>query len=288
MDVLRLTRRRSAARTLTGTLLATVAVPDAYLHGYATEEQARLLSQAEHWREELILAGTTLAPGTRLLEVGCGVGAVLAVLAQAFPGIALAGVDIEERQIARARAHLASLSVHADLREADALDLPYSDASFDHVWMMWFLEHVSNPVAALREARRVLVPGGALTAIEVDYNTIWASPTSAALEVLFSAMARGMDSAGRSDAGTLLAGWLAEAEFWSIDPGQRSLSYSGADLARQVAYASALSENMLPTLAALPGVSASQLRAGHADLRALPATTDASLGWVAYKATALR
>ena len=51
-----------------------------YVHGYATAEQERLLKQAEHWRDELILAGTRLAPGTRLLEVGCGVGAVLGIL----------------------------------------------------------------------------------------------------------------------------------------------------------------------------------------------------------------
>ena len=72
-------------------------VTEEYVHGYATAEQERLLQQAEHWRDELILAGTTLYPGTRLLEVGCGVGAVLGILGVAFPGITLAGVDIEAR-----------------------------------------------------------------------------------------------------------------------------------------------------------------------------------------------
>lgn len=153
-------------------------VTEDYVHGYATVEQERLLRQAEHWRDELILAGTTLAPGTRLLEVGCGVGAVLGILGAAFPGIVLAGVDIEARQLEAARAHLARLGLEADLRQADALELPFPEASFDHVWMMWFLEHLADPVAALRETRRVLMPGGTLTAIEVDYNTIWASPTS--------------------------------------------------------------------------------------------------------------
>src|SRR5438128_2333200 len=125
-----------------------------YVHGYASEEQERLVEQAEHWREELILSGTKLAPGTRLLEVGCGVGAVLGILGDAFPGVVLSGVDIEDRQLGAARAHLADLGLQADLRRADAAALTYEDASFDHVWMMWFLEHVPDPVAALKEARR--------------------------------------------------------------------------------------------------------------------------------------
>ena len=76
-----------------------------YVHGYGTPEQERLVQQAEHWRHRLIADGTRLQPGTRLLEVGTGVGAVLAVLGQEFPGIRLTGVDIEPRQLEFARGH---------------------------------------------------------------------------------------------------------------------------------------------------------------------------------------
>jgi ubiquinone/menaquinone biosynthesis C-methylase UbiE len=259
-----------------------------YVHGYATDEQERLLRQAEHWRDELILAGTTLPAGTRLLEVGCGVGAVLGILGGAFPGVVLAGVDIEERQLEVARAHLAGLGLSADLRRADALELPYPDASFDHVWMMWFLEHLADPVAALREARRVLVPAGALTAIEVDYNTVWASPTSDAFEALFAAVARAMDATGRSDAGTRVAGWLVEAGFAEVDPGERRLAYSGETLARQAAYAASVIESVLPALSEMPDAPASRLEAGLAELRALPEQAGAALGWVVHKAKAVR
>jgi len=261
---------------------------DSYVHGYASDEQERLLLQAEHWREELILSGTRLAPGTRLLEVGCGVGAVLAILGEAFPGVVLAGVDVEERQLEVARGHLARLGVSADLRCADAAELPFTDGSFDHVWMMWFLEHVADPGAVLREARRVLVPGGALTAIEVDYNSAWASPTSDGLEALFATVAGAMDASGRSDAGRRVAGWLAEAGFASVDPGERRLAYSGDDLARQVPYVAAVVESILPGLVQMPDASASRLDAGLADMRALPATPNAVLGWVVHKANAVR
>jgi ubiquinone/menaquinone biosynthesis C-methylase UbiE len=263
-------------------------VTEKYVHGYATAEQERLLRQAEHWRDELILAGTTLATGAHLLEVGCGVGAVLGILGVAFPGVVLAGVDIEARQLEAARAHLARLGLEADLRQANALQLPWPDASFDCVWMMWFLEHLADPVAALHEARRVLVPGGALTAIEVDYNTVWASPASHAFNVLFAAVARAMEAAGRSDAGTRLPEWLGEAGFTSVDPGEIRLAYSGKNLGRKVAYVAAVVESTLPTLAQMPGASAPQLEAGFAELRALPNTPNAALGWVVHKAKAVR
>src|SRR6266545_2600586 len=266
-------------------------ITEDYVHGYATAEQERLLRQAEHWRDELILAGTTLYPGTRLLEVGCGVGAVLGILGVAFPGIILAGVDIEARQLGAARAHLAQLGLEADLRQADALELPFPEASFDHVWMMWFLEHLPDPVAALREARRVLVPGGTLTAIEVDYNTIWASPSSQALKALFVTVAQAMEAAARSDAGTRLPEWLVEAGFTSVDPGEIRLAYAGEDLSRQVPYVAAVVESTLPILTQLTQTSrasAPQLKAGFAELRALPITPNAALGWVVHKAKAVR
>src|SRR5678816_1072515 len=155
-----------------------------YVHGYGTPEQERLVEQAEHWRHRLIRDGTRLEPGTRLLEIGCGVGAVLAVLGQEFPGIQLVGVDIEPKQLDFARGHLERAGVEATLVEADAFALPFSAESFDHVWTMWFLEHVPDPPAVLREARRVLVPGGGITAIEVDYATCRAAPSTPELEAL--------------------------------------------------------------------------------------------------------
>jgi len=256
-----------------------------YVHGYGTPEQERLVAQAEHWRHRLIRDGTELAPGTRLLELGCGVGAVLAVLGQEFPGLELTGVDIEAKQLEFARGHLERSGVEATLVETDAAGLPFADESFDHVWTMWFLEHVPDPVAVLREARRVLAPGGGITAIEVDYSTCRAEPSTPAFEALVDAMVRGMDASGWSDAGTRLPGWLREAGFDDVVEGERPFWWRDDDLAGQASYAADVLESALGALAELPGTDEAQLRQGLEDLRSLPGTAGAGLGWVVHKST---
>jgi ubiquinone/menaquinone biosynthesis C-methylase UbiE len=259
-----------------------------YVHGYGTPEQERLVEQAEHWRYRLICDGTNLEPGTRLLEVGCGVGAVLAVLGQEYPDVRLFGVDIEQKQLDFARGHLERAGVEATLRQADALALPFAAGSFDHVWMMWLLEHVADPPAALREARRVLVPGGRITAIEVDYSTCRAEPSTPALEALFRAMVQGMATSGWSDAGTRLPGWLQETGFRAVDEGERTFWWRARDLRGQARYAADVIESALPALAQLPGAAEEELRAGLKDLRDLASHPDAGLGWVMHKSTAMR
>jgi ubiquinone/menaquinone biosynthesis C-methylase UbiE len=60
-----------------------------------------------------------------VLEVGWGVGAVLAVLGQEFPGVRLFGVDVEAKRLGLAEGHLGRSEVEATLLEADALALPF-------------------------------------------------------------------------------------------------------------------------------------------------------------------
>ncbi|MBR1091457.1 class I SAM-dependent methyltransferase [Bradyrhizobium manausense] len=110
-----------------------------------------------------------LAPGMRLLDIGCGPGTITAALAE-IVGTAM-GVDIEPNAIAAAR-QLAAQSGATNLSfvEADMTALPFEDAAFDAVFFHAVLYH-QGPAALTRtlaEARRVLKPGGMLGTRDAD------------------------------------------------------------------------------------------------------------------------
>jgi ubiquinone/menaquinone biosynthesis C-methylase UbiE len=105
------------------------------------------------------LARLDLRPTERLLDVGCGTGALLHRLARSHPVEQLAGVDPVPEMLAVA---LRRLPVELDLREGWAERLPFETARFDVVVSCNMFHYIRQPAAALHEMRRVLRPGGRL------------------------------------------------------------------------------------------------------------------------------
>jgi len=250
--------------------------------------------QAEYWREMLIPLGLDYRRGERVLEIGCAAGAALGVLATTFPGIQVSGIDLEPRQIEFARRHLASLPMASpDLRVGNATALPWPDRRFDHVFLMWFIEHVPDPMPFLREAHRVLRLGGSIAITETDYTTFQVTPLSADWDYLAAAQHDYYARHGNPIAGRMLGNLLAAAGFTAVKSGPVGFHFfagegDGApDLARHVEYVADFIAPGIERMAGL-GFDAARLARGIEHLRRVPAAPDGSITTVVYRAHARR
>ncbi|MFC7265822.1 methyltransferase domain-containing protein [Streptomyces lutosisoli] len=154
--------------------------PIDYVHGYSAHETRRLGDQADTLAE-LLHSGTAYPAGSKVLEVGCGVGAQTVHLVTASPQAHFTAVDIAARSLAQARARVTAYAPDARVswQQANLFDLPFPDAEFDHVFVCFVLEHLATPRHALTALRRVLRPGGTLTVIEGDHGSTFFHPDSA-------------------------------------------------------------------------------------------------------------
>ncbi len=170
-----------------------------------------------------------LRPGQTVLDIGCGPGTITADLAVAVaPGRVLA-LEPTADALDLARATLAERSIDTvDLLQGDvhALDLP--DDSVDVVHAHQVLQHVADPVQALREMARVCRPGGLLAARDADYaGFVWypGLPGLDAWMALYQRVARA--NGGEPDAGRHLLTWAHAAGLSEVEPSASIWCYAG-------------------------------------------------------------
>jgi len=111
----------------------------------------------------------SLAPGHRVLDIGCGTGTLAVLIKENHPGVAVVGLDPDPKALARARrkAERAGVEVHFDRGFSD--QLPYSDASFDRVCCTGVFSLIPHEEkeTTLREVYRVLRPGGSFHLLDL-------------------------------------------------------------------------------------------------------------------------
>jgi SAM-dependent methyltransferase len=161
-----------------------------------------------------------LESGMSVLDVGCGPGTITADLAASVaPGLVTA-VDesADVLDVARVEAERRELS-NVSFATADVHQLGFPDGAFDVVHAHQVLQHVADPVAALREMRRVCAPGGIVAARDADYAGFTWFPQLPALDLwrdLYERAARA--NHGEPDAGRRLLSWARQAGFDDITP----------------------------------------------------------------------
>ena len=192
---------------------------DVYLHGH----HASVL--ASHGARSAADSAAYLLPhlreGMRVLDVGCGPGTITLDLADAVgPAGAAVGVENVEGPLAHARRNAAA---RGDLRTrfelADVMALPYAAGSFDVVHAHQVLQHLTDPVGALREMARVTRPGGLVAVRDVDYASMVWHPASEGMTCwldLYRRLAR-LNHA-EPDAGRHLVAWAHAAGLSRLTP----------------------------------------------------------------------
>jgi ubiquinone/menaquinone biosynthesis C-methylase UbiE len=197
---------------------------DTYTHGHHES-----VLRSHTWRtaenSAAYLIGR-LTPGRDVLDVGCGPGTITRDFAELVSPGRVVGVDTVPEVIEQARVQGAPPNASFDV--ADVYTLPFADGTFDVAHAHQVLQHLSDPVAALKEMGRVLRPGGIVAVRDGDHGGfIWA-PSDPVLDrwmELYHQVTA--ENGAEADAGRHLLSWVRSAGF--VDAVVTSSTWTFAD-----------------------------------------------------------
>jgi len=192
------------------------AIRDTYTHGHHES-----VLRSHTWRTVVNSAAYLiphLTQGLRVLDVGCGPGTITVDLARRVSPGTVTGVDASAAIVAQAAGLAVDEGVpNVAFQVGDVYALDFADDSFDLVHAHQVLQHLANPVAALKELRRVLKPGGILAARDVDYGGVAWYPKLPGLQSWMTAYrAVHYWNGGDPDAGRALKAWARLAGFDAV------------------------------------------------------------------------
>jgi SAM-dependent methyltransferase len=212
-----------------------------------------------------------LRPGVSLLDVGCGPGTITADCARRLRPGAVLGIDASADIVAEARRDHPGVS----FASGDVYHLPFEDASWDVVHAHQVLQHLADPVGALREMRRVARPDGIVAARDSVYSAFSWYPRNDRLDrwlALYFTIARA--NGGEPDAGQRLLSWARQAGFSQVRASASAWCFATPD---ERAWWGGLWADRMTSSA----ISRQAVRDGHATPDELDAIAAAWRAWAA-------
>ncbi len=256
-----------------------------YIHGGSDEREVARLEKQARFVSPWILKDFQALPGERVLDLATGVGAMAGQLLARHPGIELIGVDLRESQLHHARTNHPA----AHYLQADATALPFPDTFFDRVHCSWLLEHLPQPLAALREVLRVLKPGGTAQFSEVDNSTFKVEPEllepREAMEMLDRVQRQ---NGGDPNVGAKLEALMREAGFSRVEAETLALRGGAEDPAFFQAMIDDVAEIFESLDEALTPNQVAMATRGAEVLRSLPQLPGSSVSYSIVVARAVR
>lgn len=170
---------------------------ETYTHGYSPQHMQGLALRTASDKAGFLLPH--LHTGMALLDCGCGPGSITRGLAEVVAPGKVTGIDINQSMIEEAR-NLARQDhiINVQFQVANIYKLPFNDASFDAVFAHTVLQHLRDPLKALKEIYRVLKPGGVVGIRDGDWGIRSISPSSPLLEQVQPLASRIMEYNGGS------------------------------------------------------------------------------------------
>jgi SAM-dependent methyltransferase len=257
-----------------------------YIHGPTDPHEVARLEHQAVFIGERALRGFPARTGERVLDLGTGVGAMVSQLIQLFPGIRVVGLDRQRSALQTAQAnHPKAIYV-----VGDAMDLPFPDQAFDHVHGSWIIEHVPDPVVALREVRRVLRAGGTCRFLEVQNASLRTVPAYPEVMDVITALNEAQIAANAGDPfiGQRLGSLLVTAGFQSVEARPLRVVGTHHDPAHYRDF-SRVFVDIFESVEGLLGLEmAPTIRAAAERIRSLPDIPDSELHYTPVVASATR
>ncbi|MBS1848400.1 MAG: methyltransferase domain-containing protein [Actinobacteria bacterium] len=203
-----------------------------YTHGHAES-----VLSSHRWRTAANSAAYLLPhlrPGSNLLDVGAGPGTITADFAEITAPGRVTALEATDEAVGITRQGVADRWVdNVDFVVGDVHALEFDDDTFDVVHAHQVLQHVADPVRALREMRRVCKPGGIVAARDSDYSAFTWYPEIPELDewlALYLQVAR--SNGGEPDAGRHLVAWAHDAGFTDVTASANAWCFANPGRAR--------------------------------------------------------